>query len=780
MTPTTVGQKAMYSKKKPSSIANCLMKWQSVGTDKLTAICDVIDQVIGQNGFISQVLSNSEHRPQQVEMAKIVAQVLVRDKQTSIIEAPTGSGKSLAYLVPSVPASLMKTEPIIISTSTKNLQTQLSEKDLPLLKKIFLQEFGVDFSFAVCKGRGNYLCLRRLYRMLDLRSSKKKKQRKKGKNVEIDMFQDEPEAITEEWEIAEKRNIVKANYQTKEEREAFDLLMDWYQSTPTIGDSFEFGQEVGKGAMASIWSEVCGEADECLSWKCDYAKHCYFTKAKKEWETAQICIVNHALFFANKMIEGKGGKPSLPKSKYVIFDEADHVADAAKKFQGTEVTSTWLPFMLNKISKHSTEKGCLFDVLLARAGGNLVTGLQTLSYYITELISASNAFYTNIEKEYLADSLYLKRYKEPLRCDATKIIQYIEYFIDLATDSLDWHINAKDEVKIMEATSIMNGLSRHKDELLKLVKADKVAEECYFIERQTKLTKQGGHKIKLKSVPIDISQFLKTATKDMYCCYTSATLASDVGLKYFGETVGIDVSNEKVKAAILPSPFNYEKNCLIYTPDMPLPNNGQLFNQKTIEQILTLEPMIDGGIFVLFTSYSSMMEVVNAVRPTLENRGRSVFVQGIDGVKDKIVTRFRAAKNGVLFGVSSFWVGVDIQGKALSCVVIVKMPFERPDDPINEATREYLTNKGKSYFKDYDLPKATMMIRQGFGRLIRTKTDYGVVVILDPRLNEWSKEKKFYARTVMTSLPTCRQVCNIREVENFLLGRKKDGHRKDS
>lgn len=299
----------------------------------------------------------------------------------------------------------------------------------------------------------------------------------------------------------------------------------------------------------------------------------------------------------------------------------------------------------------------------------------------------------------------------------------------------------------------------------------KINENCYFIEAGFKATKY-GKKISLKSVPVDVSKFIQKATEKMHTVYTSATLAAHNQLDYFAGTMGIKI-DASVATAILPSPFNYEANCVVYQPFMPKPNAPE-FETAIVNNVYEIEKIVEGGIFVLFTAYSTMMNVVEATRATLEGRGRKILVQGIDGYKDKMIADFRENKKAILFGVTSFWVGVDVRGSALSAVIITKMPFERPNEPINEAMKEFLERNGRSYFLDHDLPKATMMIRQGFGRLIRTKSDYGIVALLDSRLNPSSPHYKQYGGGVIKSLPPAKIVSNIEEVKHFLKKKQKE------
>lgn len=741
-------------------------KLKSIGTNRKLVIDDIIVSILGQDGLIQKYLPETEYRASQVDMSKIVANVLIKNKKGAIVEAPTGSGKSLSYSLPAVVASHMHAMPIFISTSTKNLQGQLIDKDLPLLQKLFWNEFGLDFKYVVCQGRSNYLCLRRLHRMLDLESTTKKRKKKKTSRYEDIAMDDNPiEAIPEIVQLSIQRMKVKESLATERERQAFDILMDWYVSDPKVGDVRDFGVEVNKGAMTSIWDKVCSTADDCLSWKCPYTHSCFFQKAKKSWEKADVCVINHALFFANKAIELNGNTGVLPPSNFIIFDEADHVQGAAQGFYGTEIYSTWAIRMAERILPQVGEKGCLYDLV------NTVKAQKELAEKTNNLVGFSKAFFEEIDQVYLSSAKNgLKRYKEPIKVDIAPFLQSINGFIELFADAINAYKDC-DKDKATDANSFYLSFTRYKTSLLALTQQINVDKNCYFIEAGFKATKY-GKKIGLKAVPIDVSKFIQKATENMYCVYTSATLAAHNELNYFAGTMGIQIDNT-IETAVLPSPFDYKSNCIVYQPLMPRPNAPD-YENAIIKSILEIETVISGGIFVLFTAYSTMMNVMEATRNTLEQRGRKVLVQGVDGYKDKMIATFRESKTAVLFGVTSFWVGVDVRGSALSAVIITKMPFERPDEPINEAMKEFLERQGRSYFIDHDLPKATMMIRQGFGRLIRTKIDFGMVALLDSRLNPRAPSYKPYGAGVLKSLPNATIVSNIKDVKAFIKRRQQD------
>jgi ATP-dependent DNA helicase DinG len=719
---------------------------------------ELVQKVLGLTGLLAQTLPNFESRIQQIVMANYVGEVLLRYKSDAIIEAPTGSGKSMAYSVPAIIASKMQQVPVIISTSTKNLQAQLVEKDLPLLQKIF-QQLGLPFTYTLCKGRANYLCLRRWHRFIDLQASKKKrKSKKKAAEPQMDMFNTEELAeMPESVQLAMKRQEVKTKLKTQEEKDAFDALMDWYITDPQVGDTVELGLEVNKGAIAGMWGKVCSDGDDCMRWQCPYSSSCYFMKAQKTWSEADLCIVNHSLFFANRNLLLSGGKGFLPETRLIVFDEADHVPNVAADFFGTEITSSWTPYMVDRFLPEVSGKGFLGSILSS-------TEQRTVTQLVNQLLKNSREYFAQIQK-FIGKTKHTKRFKSPLPIDKSAFVNSIQSLLPYINRAKQHHSTANNK----ELTTIAEAFYKHFTNFL--AKLNHTTTEikndiCYFAQYSEKQTKYGG-KVTITAIPLNTATMIQKSCKGLNVCYTSATLASDEGLSYFAKAVGVDLTAKSTVSIVLNSPFNFLQNCLLYMPDMPLPTSPE-FDQHIITRIREVEPHIQGGMFVLFTSYSSMTAVSKAIRQEMEAKGRPFFVQGEDGPKNVLTQQFRDAKNGILLGVSSFWVGVDIQGDALSCVIITKMPFERPDEPFNEAMKEYLEQQGGSYFKDCDLPRATTMIRQGFGRLIRTKRDRGIVVILDPRLNPSSKLKKRYGDAVLDSLPECTICYELKDVADFL------------
>lgn len=726
------------------------------GNKDINIIPRIIDKILGNNGFLDKELSNYETRQQQIIMSKIVAKVLLKQKLNGIIEAPTGSGKSLAYAIPAIVMAKMTEQPIIISTTTKNLQGQLAEKDLPLLQKIFKKYLGLSFEFTLCKGRGNYLCLRKWHRFLDLKTSSKSKKKKKKKNSEIDMFGDESIELPETIKLASKRSAVKKKLKSKDEKKAFDDLMDWYISDPVVGDTIELGLEVNKGAIAGLWRKICSEGDDCMHWKCQYYKNCYFYKAREAWTKADLCIVNHALFFANRSTIKKTGKGFLPKTEFVIFDEADHVPSVAASYFGTEITSTWLPYMMDRFLSELSSKGAIGSILNS-------SEQQTLTQLVNSILIQNKEYFKKVQK-FIGKANNTKRYKTTLPIDKSELINLTNQLLTYIKRAIIHHKNQNNE-ELLKISVAFSGHFKNFQKKLNDVTTNIKDDTCYFAQYAIKKTRY-GQKVTMSAIPLDTSVMIQKFCTGLYTTYTSATLASDEGLDYFSKAVGVDLNDSKTISTILSSPFNYEQNCLLYMPTMPLPKDPN-FEIQIVKQLKMLAHNVEGGIFVLFTSYMSMTRVAENIKNDA-TFNRPIFVQGIDGVKNVITQKFRKAGNAILLGVASFWVGVDIQGEALSCVIITKMPFERPNDPFNEAMKEYLDKQGKSYFKDCDLPRATTKIRQGFGRLIRTKKDKGVVVILDPRLNPNSRLRKQYSNPVLNSLPPCTISYDEAQVIKFL------------
>ena len=650
----------------------------------------------GKNdGLIARHLKNYEFRPQQIQMAEAVEKAITSGRHL-IVEAGTGVGKSLAYLVPFIKWSTKFNKKVVISTYTKTLQEQLIKKDLPNLFGIL----GLNFRFALCLGGQNYLCLRRL-------------ESSNGDNLfELDR------------EIKEMARISK-----------------WQKDTETgLRSDLDFK------VSESTWSKICRESDLCLGKKCLYRKDCFYNKARLVQYKSQILVTNHHLYFANLVSGGK----VLPNFDAVVFDEAHTLEDVATNYLGIEISNFKLKYFLDSIFNPQSGKG--FLVKLRNLNRKRA---QDLEKKLDDLSLAAQSFFSGLISKFGADSKDLRirtknfifnYLKEPLSGLASMLAEFLD-----------------DARKEEERIEIESFVSRGKELSFGLEAIINMSLNgyVYWIEI---LNRPRRPKYSLCAAPIDISGEFKDKVLDKVkpIIFTSATLSTNGNFEFKKRGLGIEDADE----LLLGSPFDYGKNALLYIPEsLPDPSiEFESYQKEVIAEIKSTLSIMGGRSFVLFTSFKMMDATYDALKKSL--RGLNILRQG-DAPRYKLLERFKRQDKSVLLGTNTFWQGVDVPGRALECVIISKLPFAVPDDPLIEAKMELLRSQNKDPFIHYQVPQAIIMLRQGFGRLIRTKTDTGVVAILDPRI-----KTRFYGKSFLDALPVCQQTSKSEQVQKFLFEKR--------
>ncbi len=647
---------------------------------------ELLDRVFGPGGLVSKSHENYEHREGQIKMSEAIARV-IRDKRHLIVEAGTGTGKTLAYLVPAINAAIEKKKRIVISTGTKNLQEQLMEKDVPFLQQIMPKKF----SAAYMKGRANYACLYKLQRADD--------QPMLDGVDEVDHFRE---------------------------------VREWSRETQT-GDRAELTY---LPENLSFWSRINAKGDTCIGQKCPDYEPCFITRMRGRAENADIVIVNHHLFFADLSVRGNQFGKVIPDYSTVIFDEAHLIEDIAADYFGFQVSNFQFDELVrDAVALPIPDAMAVQSIMKACSRVNAVTEQFWLRF--RQARDAEGRFP-------LVDSQLSARGVDG--DDHPTALGEAYFALDEAFRAVESASDVFSE-KIPEAESVVRRVRQARFDLGFIVKqADR--NFVYWLERR-------GRGIFLQASPVDVSTLLqeKLFEKVDTCVLTSATLSTNGSFNFIRDRLGLSAST--TDTLIAPSSFDYEKQAVLYLPmGMPDPRAPE-FPSMAAAEIVRILQVTEGHAFVLCTSNSSMAALFELVSSRV---GYPCFLQGTMS-KTGLLEKFRETPNAVLFATSSFWQGVDVRGEQLSCVIIDKLPFAVPTDPLVAARSKFIDENGGRSFFDYSVPQAVISLKQGIGRLIRSRTDHGVIAILDPRLRT-----KSYGRDFLASLPRMRITGDLDEV----------------
>ncbi|MDP5273840.1 ATP-dependent DNA helicase DinG [Chengkuizengella axinellae] len=660
---------------------------------------------------LNEQFESYKERPAQEQMIHEIHESFEKD-QHLMIEASTGTGKSLGYLIPSLYYGLMNHETIVVSTHTINLQTQLMERDIPLLNNIF----PAHFRAAVLKGRSHYLCLRKFENKVNIK------------------------------DIAD----------TRDDRITAGQMIVWLSET-SHGDEDEisFGN---KGR--EFWTDVASDADSCLNRACPWFKKCFYHRARYQANQADVVITNHSMIMTDVIAENR----LLPSYDHLVIDEAHHFESVASHHLGRNLTYFSLIRVLTRLYKDSHNgllpqlrfqleqmdeiDGSLFvgkigttnerlvqvkeewdilsalfyDVMMNKRnissmdGGQLVLRLKT-----KELPDIWGSIETTEQNLYLELNEILKTCNEILT-----ILKEFQDEYDLQSLSTD-------------LSGVMKDLFQFRDNLRLFVQLND-ENEVYWIEANAHFKQKSIH---LKRVPIDVSEMLKQSFFEVKnsIIMTSATMSVNESFQHLLEQIGLeeDLNDGRLRTVQLPTAFNYREQSLICIPrDFPAirgAEGDEHFIQSVTDSLIDVAIQTQGRMLILFTSYRMLKLVYEKIKEVLKPQGFQVLGQGVDsGNRSKLTRMFQNNDKSILLGASSFWEGVDIPGHALSCLAIIRLPFQPPNDPIVEAKCDYIKEKKQNPFMKYSVPQAVIKFKQGFGRLIRTEEDKGVVIIYDTRV----------------------------------------------
>jgi len=641
-----------------------------------------VKNILGEGGLIATSYTGFETRCQQLKMAQAVQKAFEEGYHLAV-EAGTGVGKSFAYLVSAIDQVHRKKGKVLISTYTITLQQQLVNKDIPFLADIMPHRF----TACLAKGRGNYLCLRRL------------------------------------------------SFAMRKHAALFDNLGGQLQQINDWAQNTEDGSlsDLPYVPPTQVWDAVKSEHGNCLGRKCPHFCECFYRRARRQLETADIIVANHALLFSDLVLKQESAG-ILPEYNFVVIDEAQNIEHVAEDHFGINITNFTISYLLRRLYNPRTGKGLLAFTKADRAI-ELVSRCdevakvffgQVRTWYEHAKDETSGRCHPN----FMADNI-----TEPIRNLRLALGKVAKKANDL--DQKHEFVRYMDRCRGLE-TDLQNFLTQPEQTSVYWVEVDPVR----------------GRRTSLRSAPINVGPDVKHCLFDRFSSVitTSATLSchggnEKSGFDFFAGRIGLD----QFEAVKLGSPFDYQSQVTMYIEaDLPEPNHAD-FPTVAAEAIKKYLLKTDGKAFVLFTSYSMLKGIADKLEDWLTETKMELLCQGAGIDRSQLLERFKADERSVLFGTDSFWQGVDVPGEALSNVIIARLPFAVPNHPLIQGRIEQIRLEGENPFYKYQLPSAVIRFKQGFGRLIRNKTDSGIVVVLDSRI-----VRKTYGRQFLAAIPNCR------------------------
>lgn len=697
---------------------------------------------LSPSGMLARQMPDFEVRPQQTRMMEAIARAFNEDG-IAVIEAPTGVGKTFAYLLPAVLWAVRNRERVVITTRTINLQEQIVHKDIPVVRKCIEE----NFTACLVKGRGNYLCLRKLERA----------------QSEATLFDDE------------------------ETQEKLQAIVEWSEHTKdgSLSDlPFVPGRE--------LWDRVCSEADSCTMGRCPNSKQCFVGRARREVAKADIVVANHHMLFSDIAIKQEMGNFTslavLPAYKRVVFDEAHSIEDSATEYFGVSATKLGAQATFGRFVRmeRGRERGLLpllrarlvkdcpqlsitdFEAIQQALDGQFIPALTEardlvrLAFDALRELTAAKCGQVGrdikwrLTPEVLADASVRRLHED-------RIVPAVEALRLAVRHGNALHRRLKaikpapnEEVPAIEGeVALLGAYARRLENLANTLAEGTSAELQENTVRWVEIDARRDQFVRIARCPLDVGQPLAEWVYEnlQTIAMTSATLTVKKEFAYLFGRLGLDrVPRERVDAIALDSPFDFDSQAILaMVDDLPEPSDRS-FVDRTVGHIGEALKISRGHAFVLFTSFYALDFTYRQLADDLRNRGITPLRQG-EATRTQLLDRFRSDTSSVLFATDSFWEGVDVAGESLQCVILPKLPFRVPTEPILQARAEAIEQAGGNAFTEYSVPQAVIKFRQGFGRLIRRKSDRGVILVLDRRI-----VTKYYGKMFLESLPSLRRI----------------------
>ena len=688
-----------------------------------------IGRIFADDGMMAH-LKGYEQRDEQLRMALNVAEAFNHDR-VALVEAGTGTGKSLAYLIPAILWAVRNNQRVVVSTNTINLQEQLIKKDLPFLAR----NSSVEFKAALVKGRSNYACLRKL----------------ENAEAEPALFPDESAA-------------------------ELTAIIEWSKSCQDGCRS-----DLSFTPHHTTWDEVCCEADQCSRSRCKHFGHCFFYRARRDASAAKVLVVNHALLLSDIVLRRETGYDAtaiLPPFSRLIFDEGHHLEDVATSHLSLTISRGAILKQMHRLVPQKANRAGLLTIISTRLARDLPDSMEALYTELSALLESSLlpkaadlCHLTEQTMDWLALTLEretggLAGREQKLRI--TPLVEQGSFWQESRqrlhglADGLNDYTSAlrnlvrrcedlpdKLREKLADQLLDSNGIEGRLQAMADGLKFFTAFSEGYCRWMETSRGSRGVQ-ARLCAAPLDIACQVKETILDRIktIIVTSATLTVGGDFAYLKKRTGFGLlPHERLTELRLASPFDYASQVFVAIPDdMPEPT-APGFREALEERILRAVTIAQGGAFILFTSYDLLNKVYSSLAPDLARLGLTALKQGDTG-RHALLARFRKEQNAVLFGTDSFWEGVDVKGEALRLVIIARLPFQVPTEPVQQARAEQIQALGGDPFREFSVPQAVIKFRQGFGRLIRSRDDRGAVLILDRRVTT-----KGYGKIFLRSLP---------------------------